>query len=83
MHGFFNFELETCWSRVEDFKTKFWTKGATIFRTSHIFKHLRGSENVIIIIIIIIIIITITITIIIIHSKILDRDWFPGRLSVT
>ena len=30
MHGFFNFELETCWSRVEDFKTIFWTKGATI-----------------------------------------------------
>ena len=29
MHVFFNFQLETCWSRVEDFKTIFWTKGAT------------------------------------------------------
>ena len=38
MHGFFNFQLETCWSRVEDFKTILWTKGATIFRTSQVFK---------------------------------------------
>jgi len=38
MHGFFNFQLETSGSRVEDFKTIFWTKGATIFRASQVLK---------------------------------------------
>ena len=38
VHGFFDFQLETCWSRIEDFKTIFWTKGATIFRTSQVLK---------------------------------------------
>ena len=38
MHGFFNFQLETCGSRVEDFKTVFCTEGATIFRTSQALK---------------------------------------------
>ena len=38
MHGFFNFQLETCGSRVEDYKTIFLTKGATFFRTSQVLK---------------------------------------------
>ena len=38
MHGFFNFQLETCGSRVEDFKTVFWTPGATIFKSSQVLK---------------------------------------------
>ena len=38
MHGFFNFQLETCGSRIEDFKTVFWTPGATIFKTSQVLK---------------------------------------------
>ena len=41
VHGFFNFQLETRWSGVEDFKTILWTKGATIFRTSQVFKDVR------------------------------------------
>ena len=41
MHGFFNFQLETCSSRVENFKTIFRTKGATIFRISQVLKDVR------------------------------------------
>jgi len=38
VHGFLDFQLEACGSRVENFKTIFLTKGATIFRTSQVFK---------------------------------------------
>ena len=41
VHGFFNFQLETCWSRVEDFKTISWTKGAAIFRASQVLEDVR------------------------------------------
>ena len=33
--------MEICWSRVEDFKTIFWTKGATIFRASQVLEDVR------------------------------------------
>lgn len=38
MHGFLNFHLEACGSRVDDFETIFGTKGGTIFRTSQVLK---------------------------------------------
>ena len=38
VHGFLNFQLEAWGSRVQNFKTIFWTKGATIFRTSQVQK---------------------------------------------
>ena len=49
MHGIFHFHLEACGSRVDDFRTIFWTKGATIFRNSQILKDVRifvGGEMV-------------------------------------
>ena len=39
--GLFNFLLEACGSRVEDFRTTFWAKGATIFRTSQVLKDVQ------------------------------------------
>jgi len=38
VHGFVDFQLEACGSRLENFKPIFWTKGATIIRTSQLFK---------------------------------------------
>ena len=45
MHGFFDFQLETCGSRVEDFKTIFLTKGATIFRAPQVFEDVGMAEG--------------------------------------
>ena len=46
MHGFFNFQLETSESGVEDFKTMFWTKGATIFRASQVLKDVNYNSGI-------------------------------------